>query len=449
MPTPILLTSHVIPILQAALDADYQQLAKLSQKHPTTSSSLNELSQQIRQYNEKLSSIAEAGITSLEQTYDILTTNMSLQNQATVISDAIASVATATEEMAASASEVSVAAEQTAARAQESYQKTESGNEAISSMMGNMDLLESAMGSMFEGVQKFSGFTEEINSLTSSVRDIANQTNLLALNAAIEAARAGEAGRGFAVVADEVKQLASKTEKATIEIETVTNTMNTLMEEVGGSVGSSQERLAHSLDSLETVAIALADVTSVVNDVTEQVQTISTSANEQRYVSQEMAGKLNEITLSVHNENQQIAKMAEHTSGLNNAIKRQFELLSSFNHDEVFLQAVKSDHVNWKIRLATMALGGAIIPENELTDHTQCRLGKWYYSTGKETYGSVEAFRNMEAPHARVHAIGKEIAQLALSGQTEAACQKIEEMAGYSRSLFAFIEELLENVRKT
>ena len=251
------------------------------------------------------------------------------------------------------------------------------------------------------------------------------------------------------MVADEVKQLASKTEKATIEIETVTNTMNTLMEEVGGSVGSSQERLAHSLDSLETVAIALADVTSVVNDVTEQVQTISTSANEQRYVSQEMAGKLNEITLSVQNENQQIAKMAEHTSGLNNAIKRQFELLSSFNHDEVFLQAVKSDHVNWKIRLATMALGGAIIPENELTDHTQCRLGKWYYSTGKETYGSVEAFRNMEAPHARVHAIGKEIAQLALSGQTEAACQKIEEMAGYSRSLFAFIEELLENVRKT
>ena len=449
MPSPILFTNRVIPILQAALEADYRQLANLGQQHSGTASSIDELSQQIKSYNSKLASIAEAGISSLEQTYDILTTNMSLQNQAAVISDSISSIAAATEEMAASASEVSTAAEQTASRAQESYSKTEEGNMAISSMMGNMDLLENAMSSMFGGVQKFSGFTDEINSLTAIVRDIANQTNLLALNAAIEAARAGEAGRGFAVVADEVKQLASKTEKATLEIETVTNTMNSLMEEVGGSVSSSQDCLSQSLDSLETVAIALSDVTSVVNDVTEQVQTISTSANEQRSVSQEMAGKLNEITLSVQQEHQQINEVAVHAATLNNSIKNQFEILSSFNHDEVFLQAVKSDHVNWKIRLASMALGGAIIPDNELSDHTQCRLGKWYYSAGKDSYGSIEAFGKMENPHARVHAIGKEIAQLASTGQTEAACQKVDEMAGYSKELFAHIEELLENVRQT
>ena len=113
------------------------------------------------------------------------------------------------------------------------------------------------------------------------------------------------------------------------------------------------------------------------------------------------------------------------------------------------LQTVKADHVNWKIRLANMALGASIIPEDELIDHTQCRLGKWYYSHGKDYYGDLDAFQRMEQPHARVHELGKEIAALALKGQTDAACQKIEEMERHSDHLFALIEDLLESVRTT
>lgn len=446
MPSPFILTKHVLPILQAALQADIKQLHQLKNNSPGSSSAVADIITAIEENNQKIALAAAAGVNSLAETYEIVTKNHYLQKEVVIINDAISGVAAATEEMAATAAEISQASSQTAQRATESYSKTESGNLAISSMMGDMDLLEGAMSSMFGNVQKFAGFTDEINNLTGTVRDIANQTNLLALNAAIEAARAGEAGRGFAVVADEVKQLASKTEAATVEIESVTNTMNSLVDEVGGSMTSSQERLNTSLEGLETVAIALGDVTAVVNDVTEQVQTISVSANEQQSVSAEMAVKLNEITLSVIKESEQIDDIAAHSKQLNASILNQFSHLATLEQDQVILEAVKVDHITRKMRLTTMVMGGEMMAESDHNHHTECRLGKWYYGIGQEKYKNNTAFQQMEAPHVRAHAVGKEIAELVNQGQMDAARQKITEIDDASAQLFEKIDKLLEEV---
>jgi methyl-accepting chemotaxis protein len=314
--------------------------------------------------------------------------------------------------------------------------------------MGDMDLLENAVRTMASSMQQFVGFTREINKLTASVKDIAHQTNLLALNAAIEAARAGEAGRGFAVVADEVKKLAEKTAQATNEIGGVTTTMNTLSDEVTDGVSTSLARLTKSIETLETVAVSMSESGGVIRDVNNQIQQIAAAAEEQSAVSAEMSKNLSSVSHTLAQERSEVGVISQQVRKLTQATSRQFNLLSEWGLDSVLLQVVKSDHLMWKARLADALLGGPAMNEAELKNHTQCRLGQWYYTTGKERYGEVAAFRAIEEPHARVHALGKEIDQLIKQGAGDQALAKLSQMEELSVKMFALFDELNLEVQR-
>ncbi len=441
-------TKTAVPLLQSALAANHRQLTQLSNAHRGTANSLTPITDILISNNQKLVEIGKAGVDALDQAVHVLLVNGHFSQGILHTMDSVTSVATAVEEMAAVATEISRNAQNAAQRAQESSGIAASGNEGISSLMGDMDLLENAVRAMASSMQQFVGFTREINKLTAIVKDIAHQTNLLALNAAIEAARAGEAGRGFAVVADEVKKLAEKTAQATNDIGSVTTTMNGLSDDVNAGVNSSLDRLTKSIETLEIVAVSMGESNGVIRDVNDQIQQIAAAAEEQSAVSAEMSQSLTTVIQTLTSEHNQVGVIGQQVKKLTQAASRQFNLLTEWGLDSVLLHTVKSDHLMWKARLAEALLGGQPMDDTEPSNHAHCRFGHWYGSTGKERYGELAAFRALEEPHTRAHNLGQEIEQLTKQGATEQALAKLKQMDEHSVKLFTLLDELNQEIQQ-
>ncbi|MCE1114796.1 methyl-accepting chemotaxis protein [Pseudomonas sp. NMI795_08] len=200
----------------------------------------------------------------------------------------IEQVATAMNQMTATALEVARSAALAAEGAQRVNHESASGRDLVESQQGSIARLAGEIDQSVVAVNQLAADSQAIGRVLEVIRSIAEQTNLLALNAAIEAARAGEQGRGFAVVADEVRTLARRTQDSTEEIAQM---IERLREGVGAAVrvmGSSHQMAAGTVDEARQVQQALGNILGAVSGIVEQNQQIAAAVEQQTAVAHDI-----------------------------------------------------------------------------------------------------------------------------------------------------------------
>ncbi|EPW8573126.1 methyl-accepting chemotaxis protein [Morganella morganii] len=235
--------------------------------------------------------------------------------------------------------------------------------------------------------QKLVSVLGQINQNINNIERLANQTNLLAVNSAIEASHVGSRGAGFSVIAREIKQLSGEIQDEAINITTFT-----------GKIKSHAKAIHTDAEDNQKLVSSIRDIAVQAE---ERLQDMITSSS-------------------------------------------RMEAIIRFVAVQQFLNTVKLDHVIWKGDIYRRLLDGNA--DLSVNDHTQCRLGKWYYADEGQRFIGHDAYRKLERPHRLVHLSGRLALEARAQGSLQDEERHLSAMEDASREVIENIDDLLASI---
>ena len=252
---------------------------------------IEELRLLVGRINDASNQVTTATETARQTSAELLT---AAEKQAREIQDAGQSAL----HMARSMSEVSRDATQSAQVARQSLAAAEKGTQAVEDSIRGMNEIRNQIQETSKRIKRLGESSQEIGEIVELISDITEQTNVLALNAAIQAASAGDAGRGFTVVAEEVQRLAERSAEATKQIAAIVKTIQTDTHDAVSAMEQSTQGVVEGAKLSDAAGKALAEIGQVSRNLSELIENISTSTQDQSDLATEVA-KLMQCILSV------------------------------------------------------------------------------------------------------------------------------------------------------
>ena len=244
--------------------------------------------------------------------------------------ESASAMAAAVEELTVSIAQITDHANEARCRADETSEASNSGSQKIEALLVDIRHVAEAVHSSAGTIGVLDERSKEIHGIVNVIHGIAEQTNLLALNAAIEAARAGESGRGFAVVADEVRKLAERSGKATKEIASLIQSVQSITQQAVQEMSDEVREVNAEGAAANEVGQVLNTMQSCSARMTIAISDVSSALKEQSVASSELARHVEHIAQMTEENNAAVQETATAASTLSDLASRMQGMVSQF-----------------------------------------------------------------------------------------------------------------------
>lgn len=276
----------------------------------------------------RLQDTAEHLAMQARESHDLARTSFSSQEHQRAETE---QVATAVNQMAATAQDVSSHVQTIAQASQKANDLTQRGRAIAGETCEAIQNLSTAVGESGRSVAQLAKESENIGNVVDVIRAISDQTNLLALNAAIEAARAGESGRGFAVVADEVRALALRTSESTGVIHTLIAKLQQTAGDAVTTMEAGQQQAEAGVARVLEADEALAGIRDAMASITDMTAQVAAATEQQTSVAAEISRNITNIAALADKTTEEAKRSATLSSELTRTASWQYSLVERFN----------------------------------------------------------------------------------------------------------------------